>query len=418
MIGLDGVPFSLLTDLAQKGVMSAVGRLIDSGHLHRIKAGLPEISSVSWTNFMTGTNPATHGIFGFTDFKINSYALCFPNFLDLKAKTFWDTLGERGKTCIVINQPATYPARKINGILISGFVAIELAKAVFPLSHKAALEQMGYQIDIDTLRARNNPAFLWQELSKTLAGRQKALNSFWEEDWDYFEFVITETDRLHHFQWNAYLDRTHIYHTNFLDYYRQIDRIINKVVTSFRKLTGDTEGLYILSDHGFCRLEEEVYLNAWLEKEKYLKFTSSSPKSLDDISPKTQAFALDPNRIYLNLKKKFPRGCVEHSEKKALKEEISQKLAKVEYHGRKVVKHVFDTKDIYAGPLLSHGPDLIVLAENGFDLKGSLKKKELFGRTGLQGMHTWDDAFLWASRELGKELSISDIAPFILDNLT
>jgi hypothetical protein len=25
-------------------------------------------------------------------------------------------------------------------------------------------------------------------------------------------------------------------------------------------------------------------------------------------------------------------------------------------------------------------------------MKGSVKKKEIFGRSGLQGMHTWDDA--------------------------
>ncbi|GAG48050.1 unnamed protein product, partial [marine sediment metagenome] len=80
-----------------------------------MKASLPEISSVSWTNFMTGTNPGTHGIFGFTDFKTDSYDLCFPNFLDLKKETFWDKLGEQRKKCIIINQPSTYPARKING---------------------------------------------------------------------------------------------------------------------------------------------------------------------------------------------------------------------------------------------------------------------------------------------------------------
>jgi hypothetical protein len=41
---------------------------------------------------------------------------------------------------------------------------------------KAALEQMGYQIDIDTLKSREDPAFLWQELNKTLAGRERALD--------------------------------------------------------------------------------------------------------------------------------------------------------------------------------------------------------------------------------------------------
>lgn len=414
VIGLDGVPYSLLLELARKGVMSSMARLIDSGHLHKLKASLPEISAVSWTDFMTGANSGTHGIFGFTDFKTDSYEIRFPNFLDVKKETFWDLLGGQDKKCIIINQPSTYPARRINGILISGFVAIELAKAVFPVSHRAALEKMGYQIDIDTLKAREDPAFLWQELYKTLAGREKALDYFWKEDWDYFEFVFTGTDRLHHFLWNAYEDEKSLYHQDFLDYYRQIDRLINKIIDSFRKMTGGDEGLYILSDHGFSKIEQEVYLNAWLEKEGYQRFSTSAPKGLEEISPQSIAFALDPNRIYLNLKKRFPSGTVSDSDMKSLKAEISQKLEKLEYEGKKVIRRVFDAEDVYSGPYVSEGPDLIVLSEPGFDLKGSVKKKEIFGRTDLQGMHTWDDAFFWANRQLEENLAISDLAKIIM----
>jgi predicted AlkP superfamily phosphohydrolase/phosphomutase len=416
VIGLDGVPFDLLLDLAKKGVLSALGRIIDSGHLHKMKASLPEISAVSWTDFMTGTNSGTHGIFGFTDLKPGTYDLRFPNFLDVKVPTFWDTLAEKGAKSIIINQPSTYPARKVNGVLLSGFVAVELAKAVYPLSHKAALEQMGYQIDIDILKARESTSILWAELIKTLMGRQKALNYFWEEEWDYFEFVLTGTDRLHHFLWNAYENPSHPHHQNFLEYYRQIDRLINKIYSSFRKNAGDEENVFFLSDHGFAGIQQEVYLNAWLEKKKFLKYSNSSPKGLEDLSPKTVAFALDPSRIYLNYKERYPRGSVEHGEAKAIKEEIARNLEKLEFEGKKVVRKVFNAKDIYSGPLVSKGPDLVVLAEPGFDMKGSVKKKEIFGRTpGLQGMHTWDDAFFLAKNDFGTELSISDVAEIIMD---
>ena len=418
VIGLDGVPYSLLLELAQKRVMPTMEKLIEEGHLHKIKASLPEISAVSWTDFMTGTNSGTHGIFGFTDFKPQSYDLRFPNFLDLKTETFWDRLGEMGKRCIIINQPSSYPARKINGVLISGFVAIELAKAVFPLSYKATLERMDYQIDIDTLKARENHPFLWQELSKTLAGRQKAFDHFWDEEWDYFEFVITGTDRLHHFLWNACGDEKHSSHQHFLDYYTQIDRVIDRVVTSFRKLTGDIAGLYLLSDHGFCRVVKEVYLNAWLEKEGYLKFSNPSPQSLEDLSAESVAFALDPNRIYLNMEKKFPRGVVSSPDRDHLLEEITRKLEKLEDEGKKVVRKVFEAKDVYSGPQTASGPDLLVLPENGYDMKGSVKKKEVFGLSGLQGMHTWDDAFFWADRQHGEDLAISGLAKFIMENFS
>lgn len=416
IIGLDGVPYSMLLDFARRGIMPSMAKLIGSGHLHKMKAGLPEISAVSWTNFMTGANPGTHGIFGFVDLKKKSCELRFPNFLDLKKETFWDALGKKQKNCIIINQPFTYPARKINGILVSGFVAIELARAVFPLSFLAPLERIGYQIDIDTVKSRENHEFLWQELSRTLAGREKAWNLFWKEDWDYFEFVFTETDRLHHFLWDAYEDESHVYHQNFLDNYRQIDRLIEKIVTSFQNLTENNEGLYLLSDHGFTGIEQEVYLNAWLEEQGYLRFRNASLKNLTEISPSTQAFAMDPNRIYLNLKEKFPQGSVELSEKKALKEEISKSLEKLECNGKKVVRRVFDADEIYSGPCLADGPDLLVLSEHGFDMKGSVNKKAIFDRTNLQGMHTWDDAFFWSNKKRGDDLSISDLAKIIMDD--
>jgi len=120
----------------------------------------------------------------------------------------------------------------------------------------------------------------------------------------------------------------------------------------------------------------------------------------------------------LNLKEKFPEGCVESSEKKAIKEEISKKLERLEYKGKKVVRCVFDAEEIYSGPYLAAGPDLIVLSECGFDMKGSVKKKEIFGRSKLQGMHTWDDAFFFSKKEQGQDLSISDLAKIILDDFS
>ncbi len=416
VIGLDGVPYSMIKDLAQRGIMPYMDRLIRSGNLHKMKASLPEISSVSWTNFMTGTNPGTHGIFGFTDLKENTYDLRFPNFLDVKTRTFWDKLGEMKKMSVIINQPSTYPARKINGILISGFVAIEMAKAVSPLALKDPLENLGYQIDIDTSRAREDHEFLWKDLARTLEGREKAYESLWETDWDYFEIVITGTDRLQHFLWSAYEDESHVYHTSFLDYYRKIDTFLAKVADAFTAQEDGDDGLYLLSDHGFAGIEQEVYLNVWLEQEGYLSFETSTPKDLSEIRSTSRAFTMDPNRIYLNLKDKFPKGSVDVSGKQDLKKEIRDKLKKLEYSGRRVVRDVFDTEEIYSGPHVTSGPDLVVLSEYGFDMKGSVKKKEIFGRSNLQGMHTWDDAFFWANSEKGEELAISDLANIIMEN--
>jgi predicted AlkP superfamily phosphohydrolase/phosphomutase len=418
VVGLDGVPFSLLQDFCGRGLMPATAKLVASGRLHRMKASLPEISAVSWTDFMTGTNSGTHGIFGFTDFKPGSYELRFPNFQDVRAETIWDVLGRRGRKSIVINQPSTYPARPLNGVLVSGFVALDLAKAVYPAPQKLALEKMGYQIDIDTARAREDHEFLWQDLAKTMVGRQKALNYFWGDPWDYFELVVTGTDRLHHYLWNAGQDPAHPHHRSFLDFYRQADRVIERIATGLRQEDGREPVLYLLSDHGFARLDLEVNLNAWLEREGYLAFETAAPKGLEEIAPSSRAFALDPNRIYLNLRGKFPKGSVDPAAAKPLRDEIHAKLERLEHQGRKVVRRVFAAEDVYTGPLTGRGPDLLAVSEYGFDFKGTARKKEVFTTTNLQGMHTWDDAFFWAAENHGDGLKISDLAGVILEDFS
>jgi len=414
VIGLDGVPNTLLRDMAARGVMPFFKSLIDSGSLHSMKASLPEISSVSWTDFMTGANSGRHGIFGFTDLKENTYDMRFPNFNNVSAETLWDRLAQKKKKSIVINQPSTYPARKINGILISGFVAIELSKAVFPITYKDTLQKIGYEIDIDTFKSREDHEFLWKSLKSTLEGRKKAFQLLWEEDWDYFEFIITGTDRLQHFLWNAYEDTNHHYHQNFLDYYSSIDDLVREIATAYEKITGGYEGLYLLSDHGFTGIEQEVYLNTWLKQEGYLSFETQEPQNLGDISEKARAFTMDPNRIYVHTKDRYPKGSVDHAEKNALKKELQQKLQMLEYNGKKIVKKVFDAQEVYSGPQSGKGPDLIVVGEHGFDMKGSIKKKEIFGRTNLEGMHTWDNAFFWSLKDQGTDLVIKKKKKIIL----
>ena len=418
IIGLDGVPYSLVLELAERGIMPSLAELFKTGHLHKMKASLPEISAVSWTDFMTGVDSGSHGIFGFTDLKPGSYGMRFPNFSDVKGKTLWDILGKQGRKSVIINQPSTYPARPLNGVLIAGFVALDLAKAVFPPSQKTVLERLGYRIDIDTMKSREDHSFLWQELQTTLDGRERALGHFWETDWDFFEFVITGTDRLHHFLWNAYADEDHPFHAKFLDYYRRVDRIAGRIIQSFRSLTGSDAGLHFLSDHGFCQIEQEVYLNAWLQEKGYLRFSGATPGELGDIAAGSVAFALDPNRIYINLADRFPKGAVAAADRPALKEKISRELKELTFEGRPVIRRVFDAEKTYSGPLVSSGPDLLVLAEPGFDLKGSVKKKDVFGRTNLEGMHTWDDAFFWADRNIGADLRISQLSDHILSRFS
>ena len=253
VVGLDGVPHDLVAKLARDGVMPRTGELIASGSLRAIRASLPEISSVSWSSFMTATNPGRHGIFGFTDLRPGTYDLRFPTFHDLAVPTLWDRLGEAGIGCLVVNQPATYPARPIPGVLVSGFVAIELRRAVSPLRHLAALRWMDYRIDVDIERCGGDADLLFDELEQTLRTRAAAVRHLWDElDWRYLQLVVTGTDRLYHFLWDAVIDAAHPRHERAMEYHRAVDGLVGEILDRcqleevIRMLEGDPDLLIVI----------------------------------------------------------------------------------------------------------------------------------------------------------------------------
>ena len=415
VIGLDGVPHSLLTRFVEDGTMPNVARLVPLGHLSRMKVTLPEISAVSWPSFMTGANPGTHGIFGFVDFKPDSYDVRFPNFRDLRAPTIWDELGRRKKRSIVINQPSTYPAREIPGVLVSGFVAISLKKAVWPIRYLSDLESINYKVDVDTARARTDHEYLIDDLDYTLRSRLRVVEHFWREDWDYFEVVVTGTDRIQHYIWDALEDPSHVFHEAFIDYYRKVDEFVGKLIDMFGDVSGrqDGEGLFLLSDHGFCGIIQEVRINRWLAENGFLSFETENPSSLEDISSESKAFALDPGRIYLNRKDRFPRGSVDAVSARSILDEIKSGLAELRYDGEPVIERIFEREEAYSGPETPRGPDLLPVGNHGFDLKGTVKERDVFGRTNLTGMHTWDDAFFWSKDSPPDDLDITKLAGLI-----
>jgi predicted AlkP superfamily phosphohydrolase/phosphomutase len=399
--------------------MPRTAGIIAEGGLRQMRAALPPVSSVSWSSFMTGADPAEHGIFGFTDVAPDSYQLRFPTFGDLAVPTFWDRLGESGLRCAVINQPATYPARRMPGAIVSGFVALQLAKSVWPAEHLSALERMGYRIDVDSQKARQDPDGMLDDLEATLETRRQAARYFWErERWDYFQVVVTGTDRLHHFLWGAVEQEDDPRHDRAMSYYRAVDRFIGELWDWFHEAQPagrEGEGFVLLSDHGFTGVRKDVRLNAWLRESGYLDYAKDDPTSVADIAPGTRAFALDPGRIHVNVKGRFGKGCVEPEEARELREEIAGRLLRLECDGKRAITRVFTREEVFEGQKLDLAPDLVAISRNGFDLKGTTKGSEVCADTHFQGMHTWDDAFVWSRPPVPDEPEIADLAGGIVE---
>jgi len=416
IIGLDGVPFRLIEDLSSNGTMPETKKLIDKGIFKQMESSIPEISSVAWSSIITGKNPGEHGIFGYTDIPLNTYRLSFPNFNNLKAEPFWRT--DSNRKSIILNVPSTFPVKPLNGIHISGFISLDLERSVYPNSLIPTLNEMNYQIDVDASKAHKSTDMFLNDLDKTLKARIAAIRHLWDkEDWDTFMIVFTGTDRLSHFLWNAYEDKNHKYHSDFLSHFSQIDEIIGEIA---EKLLKD-DMLLLLSDHGFERLDKEVNISFVLEDNSFLKFGSDSRRNIANIDTRSKAFALESSRIYIHQEAKYPRGSVKKEDYQSIIEDLTLIYSNLEFNGDKVIKQILNKEDIYTGPLIDQAPDLVLIANMGFNLKASLKSKELFEDSFFTGKHTQNDAFLLINKYTRQELksdtlSVSDILGIIRDN--
>ena len=411
IIGLDGVPFRLLKEFSEKGIMPNTARIISEGTFRGMSSSIPEISSVAWSSIITGKNPAEHGIFGFTDFLPNTYRLSFPNFSQLKLPTFWELKPDSRH--IIVNVPSTYPAREINGVLISGFVALDLERAVYPEATIAHLQKFDYKVDVDSSKAHESLDFFIKDLNKTNEARISAYRYLWNKEWDTFMLVFTGSDRLMHFLWDAYEDQNHEFHQEFNNYFKRVDEIIGEISSRM----GDTDNLIMLSDHGFEKLEKDVYINRILQNEGFLKLMNVESINFSHIDYGTKAFALDPARIYINLKGKYPRGGVCESEKESIIRDLEYFFDNFQIDGKKAVSRVYRKEEIYSGPYLDKAPDLVLIGAKGFNLKAAVNSADIYSKGIFTGKHTQDDAFLLVNKEcdqiIPENLNVCDVVGVI-----
>lgn len=397
IVGLDGVPPSMMKGFAEEGVMPNFARLKDGGDFDVMESSIPAISSTSWGTIITGRNPGEHGVYGFTDVIQGTYTLSFSNFHSFRKPAFWQ---RDGGSYVILNVPTTYPAQELNGCHISGFVSPKMEKAVYPESLLEKLEEMDYRIDVDADKGHKSSRLLFKELFDTLEARIKAYRYLWEEyDWTTFMLVFTGTDRLEHFLWDAYEDSRHDYHEKFLEFFGRIDEVLGEI----DERLNEEDNLIMLSDHGMERVKYNVNINAFLEEEGYLVLSDDESKQkYNRIEKETQAFALEHGRIYLNRKDRYPRGSVDGGEIELI-DQLKEDLLSLENDGESVVSEIHEKDEIYRGDQIDEAPDLVLVPESGYNLRGKLSD-EIFEESPFTGMHN-RKAFLYGR---GREINLPD----------
>lgn len=419
VLALDGVPFSLIKELVGRGVMPHFAELLISSSFKTMHSVHPPISSVAWASFLTGEKPAVHGITGFLERDPATWEWYVPNASHLKKATLFEELSAAGYRVFSMNVPVTFPPPKINGVVISGFLNSDLAKATYPPAIGMFLKARGYRIDADVELGKRDLAKFYTQLLEIMQKRFEMLSYFYEkEDWHFFMGHIMETDRLHHFFWKYFKNKTEPMASQFVGFYRQLDEQLGQFIKSLK----EQSAVVLLSDHGFTELKYEVNLNRWLMEQGYLFFKEAPPKNLQDLHEFTTAYSLYPGRIYINLKEREKSGKVNPGvEYENLCNQLREKLLQLkDPEGQSVIADVVRGYQVYGLPTgidnalfvdmtkVENVPDLLAIPNGGYDLKGVLWANSVFNQTEFNGTHTFDDAFLLL-KNVGISYKVSDI---------
>jgi predicted AlkP superfamily phosphohydrolase/phosphomutase len=412
--GIDGVPYSLLSDNSEE--FEHLAALADEGSAGAIDSIVPPESSACWPALTTGQNPGETGVYGFQDREVGSYDTYVPMGRDVQADRLWDHVQEDGRDATVMNVPVTFPPQRNVQRMVSGFLSPGIDKAATPDELREYLESIDYRIDANPkLGHDEDKTEFIEDAHETLDARFEAFEHYvQQDDWDLFFGVFMATDRVNHFLFEHY-EEDGEYYEEFLEFYRTLDRYLGEL----REQLADDVTMVVASDHGFTTLDYEVHLNEWLRQEGWLSYADDDHEELGDIADETRAYSLIPGRFYLNLEGREPRGSVPEDDYEAVRAELKSELEALEGpEGRTVADRVVEGEEVFDGDHDDIAPDLVVVPNHGFDLKAGFKGgHEVFDTGPRNGMHSFDNATLLVDDPdvTVDDADLYDIAPTIMD---
>jgi predicted AlkP superfamily phosphohydrolase/phosphomutase len=281
VIGLDGATFTIMQPLMEQGKMPHLAQMQQQGSWGSLVSTIPPVTAPAWSSFMTGVNPARHGVFHFFQRDPSGYAYeetsGFVHADLIRTPTLWEILSTAGKRLGVVNVPLTYPPRPINGFMITGMLTPPSASC-FTYPPELSRQLPRYQIDLDVTRTETgfnadnhlSEDELLQAVNALLDQRvEHCLRLMAEQEWDVFAVVFVGTDRLFHQLWH-YLDpsclayssaRGEVVRTAVDTYLRRLDAAVGRL----RANAGPQATTIVMSDHGFGPApDKRVNLNDWL----------------------------------------------------------------------------------------------------------------------------------------------------------
>jgi predicted AlkP superfamily phosphohydrolase/phosphomutase len=375
IVGLDGATLDVMGPLMDDGYMPNLRRICSQGTSGVLNSTMPPITPAAWTTFMTGKGPGRHGIIDFEKYDARNNTLQFNSTFEIREKTIWEILSEKGFRVGSVNVPMTYPPKKVNGFLISGFETPNTdVEFTWPpdLKNEILANWPDYTFGTrwmrktfggDPLFARNldfiSHSFRQGFELATFCGRRYG--------WDAMMVLFKLVDNLQHKAWK-YLDPAtrHVNHRRAdmsARCFTELDKVLGDLVAYAQE---NEATVLMMSDHGHGSLDGKAQPNLLLSQWGYLQLKSPLVRAQTRgayiyhrmTRKKSGRFhiqngferelAVDWSRtracvmhagmygfLYINLKGRQPQGIVAPADYERIRDEIRQRMLEVEAPDRK-----------------------------------------------------------------------------------
>jgi predicted AlkP superfamily phosphohydrolase/phosphomutase len=283
--GLDGADYDLVRDLLAQGRLPTIARLARDGTFGPLRSTIPAVTPTAWSSFLTGLNPAGHGIFNFSA-NPNRGPQRVESAASRSGAPFWRTLGAAGLRSAFVTVPFTYPAESFEGTVVTGYGGpdrpqilpekareqIEASVPGFVTAHHPMAER--WWEDFERYAAR-----LLEHVDQTAEICRLCLEL--EPDLALLCVDFMSSDHAGHLGYHR-LDPSHPAHDpahsgdELVRVYEAVDRACGELIDEAGRRFDEEPTVLILSDHGMKPIHWSFHANRWLEEAGHLRFRRRS----------------------------------------------------------------------------------------------------------------------------------------------
>jgi predicted AlkP superfamily phosphohydrolase/phosphomutase len=449
VVGWDGADWEILDPLLEAGELPALAALIARGRRGVSRSCLPSHSWAAWPTFLTGRDPAGHGVFDILEYRPGVSRRLPVSSHSILAPTWPARLSEAGRTTLLVNVPLTYPAPEIQGVAIAGGVIPQGR----PYSHPPeAGPRLGWPINGGSWTTfRQRPLELVADVEQVTRRRGEAMRALLDEqDWDAACMVFVSPDRIQH----CLLEYVHPGHPRYpevkdgevAERVRDVYRLLDRELAALLERTGPDDLVMLMSDHGHQPCTRTLNMNRVLEQLGLLRMGRGSglvsllawgrlrsiARRIYDrlglhgrVAVPTPPIDWAHTRAYTSvtstgegvsiaLAGREPEGQVQPEAYERVRDEVARALLDFTdpVTGRHPIGRVLRKEDVLEGPYLDRAPDLLLEAAPLYSLTHARQAVE--EADWLSGDHRPEGVYVEAGPGIepghGPEISLADFA--------